>query len=487
MTPNLKYEELERQLKSVETDLLWEVEVNASISDLTNKLIMPNEIDSISAIILNQVKYLTESRLGFAGYFEPQSGHFIFASIVSDDEDHPPVREHLSFINNFDGEFGKILTNKKSSVANSSAKKHHFLSALFGNIPIQGYMFAPALVEDKLVGQIGIANPDREYDERDLMLIKRLAVFYAIAIQRYWMDETIRAANENLEKKIEERTKALADSNSKLKNEIDIRKLVEEKLREAKINAEIANRSKSAFLANMSHEVRTPLNHIIGFTELVCNKHYGPLNETQEEFLNDVINSSHHLLSLINDILDLSKIEAGKMELELSLIQIKTLLENSLTMIKEKALKHKVEVVINLDSIPDMITADERKLKQIIYNLLSNAIKFTPDNGHISLTAQNCPAPDTNHPDVFDPERRFICISVTDTGIGLNSDDLARIFETFEQAESSAHRRFKGTGLGLSLAKQLVELHGGKIWAKSEGEGRGATFSFCIPVQAEDA
>ncbi|MGD8264001.1 MAG: ATP-binding protein [Desulfobacterales bacterium] len=479
MTTKRKYEELERLLKSVEDDLLWEVEVNASISELTNKLIMPNDIECTSSTILNQIKYLTESRNGFAGYFEPQSGHFICASVIGNDEVDLSVDAPLPIFSEFGGKIGKILKSKKSLMANKSTKKE-LLTAIFGNTPIHGYMFAPALVEDKLVGQICIANPDREYDERDLMLIKRLAVFYAIAIQRSWMDETIRAANDNLERKIEERTQALADSNERLKNEISIRKVVEEKLREAKINAEIANRSKSAFLANMSHEVRTPLNHIIGFTELVCNKHYGPLNETQEEFLNDVIDSSHHLLSLINDILDLSKIEAGKLELELSSVPIKTLLENSLTMIKEKALKHSVELSINTDGIPETITADERKLKQIIYNLLSNAIKFTPDNGQISLTAHNWQAHDTNHPHVFDPESRFICISVSDTGIGLNSEDLERIFDSFEQVESSHYRRFQGTGLGLSLTKQLVELHGGKIWAESEGSGRGSTFHFII-------
>jgi len=299
VTTNLNYKELKRQLKLVENDLLWEVEVNASISELTNKLIMPNDIESLSSMILEQVKYLTESHYGFAGYFEPQSGHFICASIIGDDEDHFQVDDHLPIFSKFGGEFGKILKSKKSLLVKGPATENKLFTAVFGNTPIHEYMIAPALIEDKLVGQIGIANPDRKYDERDLMLIKRLAVFYAIGIQRYWMDETIRSTNQNLERRVEERTKALADSNERLKNEISIRINAEKKLRKAKIDAEMASRSKSEFLANMSHEVRTPLNHIIGFTELICDKHYGDLNEIQEEFLSDALQSSRHLLALI--------------------------------------------------------------------------------------------------------------------------------------------------------------------------------------------
>jgi len=265
----------------------------------------------------------------------------------------------------------------------------------------------------------------------------------------------------------------------------------------AKENAESANRTKSEFLANMSHELRTPLNHIIGFTELVLDKNFGDLNEVQEEYLNDVHHSSRHLLSLINDILDLSKVEANKLELEPSDVDLRMLLENSLTMIKEKALKHAIKLLINMDGIPETITADERKLKQIVYNLLSNAVKFTPDGGEIRLTADladgSLPIADSSMEKASDQELRaisyetgasqkFIRISVTDSGIGIKQEDIERIFNPFEQVENSASRRFQGTGLGLSLTRSLVELHGGRILVESDGEDEGSTFSLILPI-----
>jgi signal transduction histidine kinase len=247
----------------------------------------------------------------------------------------------------------------------------------------------------------------------------------------------------------------------------------------------------------MSHELRTPLNHIIGFTELVVDKNFGELNENQEEYLRDALQSSHHLLSLINDILDLSKVEAGKLELEPSDLNLGVTLDSSLTMVKEKAMKHGIRLSTHIDGVPETIQADERKLKQILYNLISNAVKFTPDGGEVSLSGKlvenesnsalekelpvdNLYVDETNQtPSNGD---KFVQISVQDTGIGLKKKDLNRIFEAFEQVESSKSRKYQGTGLGLSLTRRLVELHGGTIWAESEGEGKGSIVHFTIPA-----
>ncbi|UCF91248.1 MAG: hypothetical protein JSW39_23705 [Desulfobacterales bacterium] len=288
--------------------------------------------------------------------------------------------------------------------------------------------------------------------------------------------------------------------NNAVKN-ISQREKAEEELREAKEISEAANNAKSEFLATMSHELRTPLNHIIGFTELVADEKVGPLNASQAEYVNDVLESSRHLLALINDILDLSKVEAGKLELEISEVDTKKLLEKSLVMVKERAMKHGLGLSLFINDAPETFNADERKLKQILFNLLSNATKFTPDGGKIRVSARTVErfigstppleGLDSLRKSANDHERnessahksqRCLEVSVSDTGIGIKPEDQARIFKPFEQARNSTGSNHQGTGLGLSLTKELVELHGGKIWVESACGSHGCTFTFLIPI-----
>ena len=228
-----------------------------------------------------------------------------------------------------------------------------------------------------------------------------------------------------------------------------------------------ANRHKSEFLASMSHELRTPLNAIIGFSEVLLDRLFGDLNAKQEEYLQDVLESGRHLLSLINDILDLSKVEAGHMELEVGRFALPEILENGLTMIRERAGRHGIALSLEVDPAIDVIEADERKVKQVVFNLLSNAVKFTPDGGKVGIRVGRNEA--------------GVWITVWDTGIGITPENQERIFEEFQQVEGVYTEKREGTGLGLALAKKFVELHGGQLWVESEA-GQGSRFTFTLPV-----
>ena len=233
---------------------------------------------------------------------------------------------------------------------------------------------------------------------------------------------------------------------------------------------EAASRHKSEFLANMSHELRTPLNAILGFSEVLAERMFGEVNEKQAEYLQDILSSGRHLLSLINDILDLAKVEAGRLELELGRFHLPTALDNALTLVRERATRHGITLTQTVDPGVADIVADERKVKQILLNLLSNAVKFTPEGGRVGLTAT-----------VADGA---VTIAVSDTGVGIAPEDQAAIFEEFRQVGRDDTRKQEGTGLGLTLAKKFVELHGGRIWVQSQ-VGQGSTFSFTLPVRLD--
>jgi signal transduction histidine kinase len=250
---------------------------------------------------------------------------------------------------------------------------------------------------------------------------------------------------------------ALAIQNAQLFQEL------EEKSRQL----EVADRHKSEFLASMSHELRTPLNAVIGFSEVLLDRMFGELNPKQDEYLQDILTSGRHLLSLINDILDLAKIEAGRMELEVTDFHLPQAIDNAITLIRERAARRAIALEVDVDPRLGEIKGDERKVKQVLLNLLSNAVKFTPEGGRVKVQAGLADG--------------FAEISVIDTGVGIAPEDHEAVFEEFRQVGSDYAKKHEGTGLGLTLSRRFVELHGGKIWVKSQ-LGQGATFTFTLPV-----
>jgi signal transduction histidine kinase len=254
---------------------------------------------------------------------------------------------------------------------------------------------------------------------------------------------------------------------------------LERKVEERTRQLERANQHKSEFLANMSHELRTPLNAIIGFSEVLIERMFGSLNDKQLEYLQDIHSSGRHLLSLINDILDLSKIEAGRMELELAAFDLPVLLNNCIILVRERASRNGLALRVEIEDGLGEWVADERKVKQIVVNLLSNAVKFTPAGGSVTLRAHRVTG-------ALGEEGSHVRIAVIDTGVGIAPDQQALVFEEFRQAPGDHLRKSEGTGLGLSLAKSFVELHGGSLGVESV-PGQGSTFAFVLPERVLEA
>jgi two-component system, NtrC family, sensor kinase len=275
----------------------------------------------------------------------------------------------------------------------------------------------------------------------------------ALAEEFNRMATQLQESYSSLEQKVEERTLELETALSEL----------DEKSREL----EAASEHKSAFLANMSHELRTPLNAILGFSQVLREGMAGEVNAKQAEYLDDVLSSGNHLLALINDVLDLSKVEAGEVELEVAPFSLREALERGIVMVRERAGEDGVQLALGLDTGVDVIEGDERRIRQVIFNLLSNAVKFTPPGGAVDVSAAQV--------------NGEVRVSVADSGPGIAPEDHKRIFEEFRQTEAGVSQG-EGTGLGLALSKRLVELHGGRIWVDSE-LGRGATLVFTLPAR----
>ncbi len=362
---------------------------------------------------------------------------------------------------------GRVLKIGKPLLLNGKVDPAEFPGTPEKNRRITSAMCVLLKIGEKNIGvmNVNLVDRDRSFSKTDLKLMNIFANNVAGGIYNASLYQRTRSFNVQLEKKVKERTKELV----------------------------AANKTKSDFLASMSHELRTPLNAIIGFSEVLRDRYFGNLNEKQADYINDILESGKHLLSLINDILDFSKIDAGRVGLELAPVNTKDLLDDSINMIRNKAKDHGIRLDTHIpEELPDLeIQADERKLKQVMFNLLSNAVKFTPHDGEIRVTADLISEFGIRISELKGEEKQSairnpqsaIEISVADTGIGIASEDQERIFEPFCQLSDTLVDKTPGTGMGLTLAKRLVEMHGGRIWVESEGEGKGSRFSFTLPVK----
>jgi signal transduction histidine kinase len=341
---------------------------------------------------------------------------------------------------------------------------------------VRATLTVPILFEGRLLGVLHshTTQPDRRFTPDDLRRFQMLASQAAIAIENAQLYEAVQRHAAELEVRVQERTRELAAANQQL---------------------EAASRHKSEFLANMSHELRTPLNSILGFSQLLLEQTQEVLPAKQIRFLTNIHNSGQHLLQLINDILDLSKVEAGKFILQPEPLPVAATLEDILVI--GRGLANKKGQLIETEIAPELppLQADPVRFKQILFNLLSNAIKFTPAGGRITVTVRRIcdfrfpiadsknigPEPQSQIANHKSQIRDFVEIAVADTGAGIRPEDLAKLFQEFVQLETTRAQKHEGTGLGLALTRRLVELHGGQIWAESEGEGKGATFTVVLP------
>ena len=344
----------------------------------------------------------------------------------------------------------------------------------------RAFALVPLVVQGRSIGVLGVdrKHSRRPFEASMLELLQLFAGQAALAIEHGRLHEAQRMAAIQLEATVEVRTQELQAANAQLQ--------------EAMRQAQAASRHKSVFLANMSHELRTPLNAILGFSELLAQQAYGPLTQKQARYVDNVHTAGEHLLALINDLLDLSKVEAGKLELQPQDFHLREALEAALHVLRPQAEAKQQSLILEVADDISTITADPLRVRQILYNLLSNAVKFTPAGGAITVTARQVHSsqltvdrPRTSDRELSTVDRKpsgdYVEIAVADTGIGIEPDDLPKLFQLFTQLEQTFTKSAEGTGLGLALTKRLVELHGGTIWAESAGKGRGSTFTVRLP------
>ena len=398
---------------------------------------------------VDEVSDLTGSTIGFFHFMEEDQIHLGMQTwstnalqlfhVSSGDGAHMPINQA--------GVWAEAVRQRRPLIQNDYEALEKKKGVPQGHVPIVREMVIPIIRNECIMAVMGIGNKSQEYTTHDLEIASRLADYAWDITERKQMEIALEIERNQLVQRVDERTADLSRANSNLAR---------------------ALRVKDEFLANMSHELRTPLNAILGLSESLSEQIAGPLNEKQQKYISTISESGHHLLSLINDILDLAKIDAGHITLDINKVDIRSVCNASLRMIKQLAQKKSQEVSLEIDDGLGLMWADERRLKQMIVNLLGNAVKFTPEDGRLGLEVHG------------DKEANQVAITVWDNGIGIKEDDLSRLFQPFVQLDSGLAREATGTGLGLALVAQMARLHGGGVNAVSEA-GRGSRFTIVLP------
>jgi PAS domain S-box-containing protein len=390
---------------------------------------------------VDEVSELTGSAIGFFRFVEADStspalqtwsAETLWSFSATIEQEPPPALDQA-------GTWAEAARQRRSLLQNDCET--------VSQVAVLRQIVIPIVRGDQIVAMMSIANKPQNYTQDDLEIAGHLADHAWDIIERKQMELALETERNQLARRVEERTADLSRANSNLAR---------------------ALRVKDEFLANMSHELRTPLNAILGLSESLGEQIAGPLNEKQQKYITTISESGHHLLSLINDILDLAKIEAGQITLDINKVDIRSVCQSSLRMVKQLAQKKNQEISLEIDDGLGLMWADERRLKQMIVNLLGNAVKFTPEHGKLGLEVHG------------DRAANKIAIMVWDHGIGIQAEDLARLFQPFVQLDSGLAREATGTGLGLALVAQMARLHGGTVSAVSEPE-QGSRFTIVLP------
>jgi len=380
-----------------------------------------------------------------------------------------------------EGVAGKVFESGEAFLV-EDLQQHPELNQMAQKDGVRSVASIPIRSREKIVGVMSVlSHGQRRFAPAEIDLLTAIGNQIGTAIENAGLYQEVRLAALELEATVEARTLELQRTNVAL--------------RQALYRAEEASRAKSQFLATMSHELRTPLNPIIGFSELLEDQQFGALNEKQRQYVSRVLTSARHLLALINGVLDLAKVEAGSSALDLDPLHLAQALKTSCEGIRPQAAAKGIELQLNIESAPRTLVADAARIRQILDHLLSNAIKFTPTGGKVSLSARRVSRPKSKvqgqrdrmdevdaNPETLD-HGDLVEISVTDTGIGIKTEDLPKLFRPFTQLDASLTRKHQGTGLGLALTKKLVELHGGTIQGESGGPGQGSTFTVILPLE----